>query len=133
MGRDAVATSCTAEGTRLVDTELSALEREVGPPYAFPEAIKKLGTGEVNRPVPWEELTEEQRLFQSTKMAIHAAMVDRMDQEIGRLLQKLKAMNQFDNTIILFCSDNGASAEIMVRDGGHDRDAPMGSKSSYLC
>src|SRR5690606_31849661 len=104
----------------LLETELSALEPEVGPPYHFPEALKKLGPGEVNRPLPWEELTAEQQRFQATKMAIHAAMVDRMDQEIGRLIDQLKAMGQFDNTILFFASDNGASAEIMVRHGGHD-------------
>ena len=53
-------------------------------------------------------------------MAIHAAMVDRMDREIGRVLDQLKAMKALDNTLILFLSDNGASAEIMVRDDGHD-------------
>jgi len=102
----------------ITNTTLSELEKEVGPPYAFPEAIQKLGAGEVNRPLPWTELTEEQRRFQATKMAIHAAMVDRMDQEIGRIIGQLKAMNAFDNTLILFASDNGASAEIMVRNGG---------------
>jgi arylsulfatase len=117
----------------LVRTALSALEREVGPPYAFPEAIERLGPGEVNRPLPWSELTEEQRRFQATKMAIHAAMVDRMDREIGRYLAELKAAGQFENTLILFASDNGASAEIMVRHGGHDRAAPPGSAASYLC
>ncbi|NBS05780.1 MAG: arylsulfatase, partial [Verrucomicrobia bacterium] len=65
----------------ITNTTLSALEREVGPPYAFPDAMAKLGSGEVNRPLPWAELTDEQRRFQATKMAIHAAMVDRMDQE----------------------------------------------------
>ncbi len=114
-------------------TSLSALEREVGPPYAFPDALEKLGPGEVNRPLPWSELTEEQRRFQASKMAIHAAMVDRMDQEIGRILAQLKAMGAFENTLIFFASDNGASAEIMVRNGGHDPDAPMGSAASYLC
>jgi len=117
----------------IVNTTLSALERNVGPPYAFPKAIKQLGPGEVNRPLPWSELTEEQRRFQATKMAIHAAMVDRMDQEIGRIIAQLKAMNAFENTIIFFASDNGASAEIMVRDGGHDPAAPPGSAKSYLC
>ena len=53
-------------------------------------------------------------------MAIHAAMVDRMDKEIGRIIEQLKAMKAFDNTIIFFASDNGASAEMMIRDGGHD-------------
>jgi arylsulfatase len=117
----------------LTTTTLSAVEREIGPPYPFPDAIKKLGPGEVNRPLPWADLTAEQRRFQATKMAIHAAMIDRMDVEIGRLIAQLKAMNAFDNTLILFASDNGASAEIMVRDGGHDPQAAPGSAASYLC
>ncbi len=117
----------------ITNTTLSALEPDVGPPYAFPDAMEKLGSGEVNRPLPWSELTEEQRRFQATKMAIHAAMVDRMDQEIGRIIAQLKAMNAFDNTIIFFASDNGASAEIMVRNGGHDPKADPGSAATYLC
>ncbi len=117
----------------LLSAKLSPLEREIGPPYHFPDAIKKLGSGEVNRPLPWSELTDEQRAFQATKMAIHAAMVDRMDRELGRVLDQLRAMNALDNTLILFGSDNGASAEIMVRNGGHDPQAPPGSAASYLC
>lgn len=105
----------------------------MGPPYAFPEAMEKLGPGEVNRPVPWGELTEAQREFQATKMAIHAAMVDRMDREIGRVIAQLRAMGVLDETLILFASDNGASAEIMVRHGGHDSQAAPGSAASYLC
>ncbi len=114
-------------------TTLSALEPDVGPPYVFPDTMEQLGPGEVNRPLPWSDLTAEQRRFQATKMAIHAAMVDRMDQEIGRIIAQLKAMGAFENTLILFASDNGASAEIMVRHGGHDQTAPMGSAASYLC
>lgn len=117
----------------LTNTTLSAVEREVGPPYAFPTAMEKLGAGEVNRPLPWAELTDEQRRFQATKMAIHAAMVDRMDQEIGRVIAQLKAMGTYENTLILFASDNGASAEIMVRNGGHDPQAAMGSAETFLC
>ena len=117
----------------IVHHELPALEREVGPPYHFPEALKTLGAGEVNRPLPWNELTDEQRQFQSTKMAIHAAMIDRMDREIGRVLDQLRAMGAWDNTLVLFLSDNGASAEIMVRDDGHDPAAPPGSADTHLC
>jgi len=117
----------------ITSTTLSGLEREVGPPYAFPDAMEKLGPGEVNRPLPWSELTDEQRRFQATKMAIHAAMVDRMDHEIGRVIAQLKAMGAYENTLILFASDNGASAEIMVRSGGHDPLAAPGSAASYLC
>jgi len=117
----------------IVNTTLSALEREVGPPYAFPDAMVKLGSGEVNRPLPWSELTEQQQLFQATKMAIHAAMVGRIDREIGRIVAQLKAMDAFENTLIFFASDNGASAEIMVRHGGHDPQAAPGSAATYLC
>jgi len=117
----------------ITHTTLSPLEPDLGPPYVFPETMEKLGPLEVNRPLPWAELTKEQRRFQATKMAIHAAMVDRMDQEIGRIIAQLKAMGAFDNTLILFASDNGASAEIMVRHGGHDQTAPMGSAATYLC
>ena len=117
----------------ITETELSQLEREVGPPYHFPDAMEKLGTGEVNRPLPWNELSPEQQRFQATKMAIHAAMIDRMDQEIGRVISQLKTMGVFDNTLIFFASDNGASAEIMVRNGGHDPSAAPGSEATYLC
>lgn len=117
----------------LVNGKLSDVEREVGPPYHFPEALKILGPGEVNRPLPWSDLTDEQKKFQATKMAIHAAMIDRMDQEIGRVLDQLKAMDAFDDTLIFFLSDNGASAEIMVRTDGHDPSVPPGSAKSYLC
>lgn len=117
----------------VVNTPLSALERDLGPPYDFPDDIRKLGPGEVNRPLPWPGLTAEQRRFQATKMAIHAAMVDRMDREIGRVLAQLEAMDALDNTLLFFASDNGASAEIMVRDGGHDPAAPPGSARSHLC
>ena len=119
----------------LVSGNLSAVERDVGPPYPkyFPKASKALGPGEVNRPLPWSELTAEQREFQSTKMAIHAAMIDRMDRDIGRVLDQIRAMGVFDNTLIFFLSDNGASAEIMVRGDGHDRAADPGSAATYLC
>jgi arylsulfatase A-like enzyme len=109
------------------------MERDLGPPYEFPGTAEKLGPGEVFRPLAWGELSDEQRAFQAEKMAIHAAMVDHMDREIGRVVEQLKAMGQFDDTLLLFASDNGASAEIMVRGDGHDPAAPPGSGASYLC
>jgi len=117
----------------LVSCPLSPLEREVGPPYPFPEALAKLGSNEVNRPLPWPELTDAQRAFQAAKMAVHAAMIDRMDREIGRVLEQLKSMGALENTLVLFLSDNGASAEIMVRGDGHDPAAPPGSAATFLC
>lgn len=118
---------------KIVDGALSKVERKVGPPYHFPQALKTLGDGEVNRPLPWKSLTDKQRKFQAAKMAVHAAMIDRMDREIGRVLKQLRAMNALDNTLIVFLSDNGASAEIMVRDDGHDPTAAPGSAGTYLC
>ncbi|MHB1559199.1 MAG: arylsulfatase [Isosphaeraceae bacterium] len=117
----------------LVHGRLSEVERNVGPPYNFPKAIERLGPGEVNRPLPWSALTDAQRRFQAAKMEIHAAMVDRMDREIGRVFDQLRVMGAWDDTLILFLSDNGASAEIMVRDDGHDPLAPAGSAASHLC
>jgi len=60
-------------------------------------------------------------------MAVHAAMVDRMDQEIGKLLRTLEKNGQMDNTLILFLSDNGCSAENcqMYSPGDNDRPAEM--------
>ncbi len=117
----------------IVNCALSALEPNIGPPYAFPADVAKIGPAEVNRPVPWNTLNAEQQDLQATKMSIHAAMVDRMDQEIGRVLAQVKSMGALDNTIVLFLSDNGASAEMMVRGDGHDRSAPPGSAATFLC
>jgi arylsulfatase len=113
-------------------TGLSAVEHDLGPPYAFPDALKKLGPNELNRPLPWTDLTASQREFQAKKMAIHAAMVDRMDREIGRVLAQLREIGAMDNTLIFFLSDNGASAEIMVRGDGHDPNAECGTGATFL-
>jgi arylsulfatase len=117
----------------IVTTAVSEVERDLGPPYHFPDALKQLGPDEVNHPEPWGSLNESQHEFQATKMAIHAAMVDVMDREIGRILQQLAAMGALENTLILFASDNGASAEMMIRGEGHDPAAALGSRKSYLC
>jgi arylsulfatase len=42
-------------------------------------------------------------------------------------------MGEYENTVILFVSDNGASAEQIIRGDGHDKSAPLGSEESYLC
>ncbi len=122
-----------SKGGWLGRASLSPVELTQGPPYHFPEALEILGPGEVNRPLPWDALTKPQRAFQSMKMTLHAAMIDRMDQEIGRVLRQLEAMEALENTLIVFLSDNGASAEIMVRADGHDPKAAPGSAATYLC
>src|SRR5262249_40445516 len=113
-------------------TVLAPIERDVGPPYHFPDALKKLGPNELNRPLPWKDLSAAQRDFQAKKMAIHAAMVDRMDREIGRVIAQVRAMGMLENTIVFVLSDNGASAEIMVRGDGHDPHAECGTGATFL-
>ena len=120
------------KGLDIPGLSLSEVERDVGPPYAFPGALEKLGPNETNRPLPWDGLTGARREFQAAKMAVHAAMVDRMDREIGRVLAQLETMGALEDTIILFLSDNGASAEIMVRGDGHDPHAACGTGATFL-
>jgi arylsulfatase len=112
----------------------SDIETDIGPPYHFPEALQKLGTGELNRPLPWEQLSPQQKAFQADKMAVHAAMIEAMDSQIGRIFDFIKQdPARWENTLVLFLSDNGASAEIMVRGDGHNPNAAAGSAESYLC
>ncbi|WP_346238837.1 arylsulfatase [Niabella insulamsoli] len=62
------------------------------------------------------------KAWDARAMAVHAAMIDRMDQGIGRIFAALKETNELDNTLIVFLSDNGASAELCERYGpGFDR------------
>jgi arylsulfatase A-like enzyme len=59
----------------------------------------------------WDSLSEEEKKDWEDKMAVYAAMIDRMDQNIGRIRQKLKETGQDQNTVIMFLADNGASHE----------------------
>lgn len=56
----------------------------------------------------WNSLPESERAWESDRMEVFAAMVDELDQSIGRIVDYLKSKEILDNTIILFCSDNGA-------------------------
>lgn len=96
------------------------------------EQIELISPHEVALAVPWESLTPEQKRFQATKMAIHAAMIHRMDIEIGRVLDRIEKMGALDNTIVIFLADNGASPEQILRGDGHKPDSEPGSADSYL-
>ena len=118
----------------LVNGTLAPLEPNMWTRWNTPdeELFAKIGPGEVTRAVPWNTLTAAQKNFQRTKMAIHAAMISRVDFELGRVLDQLRAMDAERDTVVLFLSDNGASSEQLIRGDGHERDAPPGSARSFL-
>jgi arylsulfatase len=56
----------------------------------------------------WEDLTPDERKWEEARMEVFAAMVDCVDQNVGRLVTWLKERGLYENTLILLCSDNGA-------------------------
>jgi len=119
----------------IVRCDLSERQSQTIPSWnlAEEELKRRIGPGEAGRAVPWNDLSDAQKKFQAAKMAVHAAMIDRMDREIGRVLDQVRAMGVLENTVVLFVSDNGASAEQIIRGDGHDPAAVPGSAKSYLC
>jgi len=119
----------------LLDCGLSPRQPNTVPRWNLPpEALRdEIGPGEVPKAWSWQRLTDEQKAFQALKMQIHAAMIHRMDREIGRVVDQLKAMGEFENTFLMFVSDNGASAEQIIRGDRHDKTAVPGSGGSFLC
>jgi arylsulfatase len=90
----------------------------------------------------WSLMSDEERKFSAKKMEIYAAMVDRLDYNIGRIVDYLRQTNQFDNTFILFMSDNGAEGAVLEAvpilqidtDSGHFDNSyeNIGEKNSFI-
>lgn len=81
---------------------------------------------------PWDEMSAEEKAALAHRMEIYAAQIDCIDQNVGRLVNKLQELKQLENTLIVFLSDNGCSAE--GGPGGFNRgrpDAPIGTALSY--
>jgi len=78
----------------------------------------------------WEEV--EDKATWERKMEVYAAMIDRVDQNVGRLLEKLESNGQLENTLILFLSDNGASPENISGRELNNPEVPIGAKGSYV-
>ena len=78
----------------------------------------------------WALLSPQEQRDEAKRMEIYAAMVDNVDQNVGRLVDQLEAQGELDNTLILFLSDNGACAEIPQVEYV-DPTAPMGTVGSY--
>ena len=90
----------------------------------------------------WGDLSPDERRRSARSMEIYAAMVERMDRDVGRVIAQLKATGQYDNTIILFTADNGAegvdlersqSPEFRARVAAADnRFENLGKPTSYI-
>jgi len=76
---------------------------------------------------PWSSLSEAEQDSLDLEMAVYAAIIDRMDQNIGRVLDKLRAADQLENTLIMFLVDNGACPFLTNK----IKDVPPGPANSY--
>ena len=111
------------------DTRLSPAEGNTnkfrGAPKTGPADIRK----KFPTYYPWDSMTEEEQDKKDLEMAVFAAIIDRMDQNIGRVLDRLEAAGEMDNTLILFFTDNGSCPF----DSNVDFDIPPGPTESYRC
>ena len=83
----------------------------------------------------WDNLTEEQRRHHARRMEVYAGMVDAMDMHIGRLMDYLESIGEYDNTIFVFTSDNGAEGSNIILPNGGSALSPwfdiVGYNSNY--
>lgn len=76
---------------------------------------QELGIIPQNAPIPpfpkaigsWDDLTVDERAYETRRMELYAAMIAHMDHQVGRLISYLKKSGEFENTVIVFVSDNG--------------------------
>lgn len=89
--------------------------------------------------LPWDKLTPEQKKHEARLMEIYAAMLDNLDYNIGKLVKSLKESGQYNNTLILLMSDNGAEGQVLDGplfgpwiEASDNRYENMGRAGSYL-
>ncbi|MDF2156752.1 arylsulfatase [Algoriphagus sp. CAU 1675] len=113
------------------------------------ESLKKSGIIPFNaalpalhpRVAPWDSLTPEEQKKEARKMELYAGMVDNLDYNIGRLISYLKEKGLYENTLIVFVSDNGAAAEDFfyhssfgpfLKENYTDAYEEMGTENSFI-
>ena len=74
------------------------------------DASCQLSPRDANSP-DWESLSPDDQKMWDLRMAVYAAMIDRLDQNIGRMMAQLEKMGELNNTLIIFLSDNGGCHE----------------------
>lgn len=103
----------------------------------LPPSDSKDGPFRYDYDIPmWDDLDAEMRHREERRMEVYAAMVDRLDQGVGRVLAALDATGQADNTLVIFISDNGGSAgrpeaKLMGEYADFNHDIPIGQKEGY--
>jgi arylsulfatase A-like enzyme len=98
------------EGWDRLREERFARQQQLG--VVAPETVMAPRNSEAGNDVrAWDELPPEQQELFARYMAVYAAMVDNVDQQFGRLRQALEDLGEWDDTVVLFTSDNGASRE----------------------
>ncbi len=82
----------------------------------------------------WADLSDEERRQSARKMELYAAMVEHMDANIGKLTDYLKAKNLYDNSLIIFLSDNGPEGNMMKMDAPWDNSNfdSWGKKGTFI-
>lgn len=89
---------------------------------------------------PWDSLSTEEQMKEARKMELYAGMVDNLDYNIGRLIQYLKDIGQYENTLFVFMSDNGAAYRDFLHSEAfkglkeyyNDDYENMGNENSYV-
>lgn len=79
----------------------------------------------------WNALTEEQREHHARRMEVYAGMVDAMDMHIGRLMTYLESIGEYENTIFIFTSDNGAEGSPLISPTGNSVLDPWFERVGY--
>jgi arylsulfatase A-like enzyme len=80
----------------------------------------------------WATLSPEQKSYASRILAIRASMIENMDHDIGRVVQFLKDRGQYDNTLMIFLSDNGSSEPTPLLSIKFSNTAKAGALTDYI-
>jgi arylsulfatase A-like enzyme len=92
----------------LREARLAALKRlDLCPPDVVPHPVVADGAPE------WADMTSDERAHSARSMEVYAAMVDRMDWNVGRVIDYLVETGEIDDTVVIFLSDNGAEGAIV--------------------
>ncbi len=112
-----------AEGWDVLRQERLARQKELGLIDENWEVVDRDDLAE-----PWDKAKTIDEDWQQLRMEVYAAMIDSVDQNIGRLLATLDDLKVADNTLVLFLTDNGGCAETP---GGNDPNQVPGPKEFY--